>query len=219
MGKSLLINTIFKWKSGGSSVFITGTWDSWKKKTPLKKSGNEFTVILPLMPGFFKYKFTIDNSFKHKIGQMSKLNFCKTIKNFKTIKRLDKEIVSSDSLLGDETETYFYSPKLLNDNLFDLNRNPQPVPTQLLISIYSKLDFTRNKSISAKISPEISFSKMVFFNHLIFYKSFSTLLNLSWQIFFAKFRFKAKICTFFYFKFTETTIENISNPIKILFKS
>jgi len=219
LDKIFMINTMFKWTLPGSCVFISGTWDSWNKRIPLKKSGNEFTVILPLIQGFFRYRFAIDDSHRYNPELGSKIDFCKTLTNFKIIKRLDKEIISSDSLLGGETETYFY---LQNPSDYDVNGRVgylQTVPIQLLISIFSKSGFKKKKFISEKISPGMCYSKMISFNHLIFYKSFLTKFKFLKLIFFTRFRFRSKLCTFFYVEINDKTLKNNSHPIKNLFKT
>lgn len=55
-----------KWNFGGSSVYVTGAWDSWKSKYALYRTQhNEFTAILLLPVGTFQYKFIVDGNWKY----------------------------------------------------------------------------------------------------------------------------------------------------------
>jgi hypothetical protein len=217
LDKHFLINTVFKWEFGGTKVHLLGNWDFWKKKISLKKSGNEFTAILPLKPGFFEFKFIVDGKEKCFPKKIKKSNFEKDQNNIKNIKRLDNEIISSESLLDGETKIYSYYPKTSKSNTNDGYKSPCPVPLQLLASIYSKSISSEKFFLFSKFMPYIDSSKTVFFNHLIFYKNLFTENNKPNQIFFSKIRFKQKIGSFYFFKFKKFGFKNLLHPIKILF--
>ena len=44
---------VFKWHAQQTArqVYVTGSWDSWKRKVPLVKSTNDFSTIINLNPG------------------------------------------------------------------------------------------------------------------------------------------------------------------------
>ena len=45
---------VFKWSGQNHparSVYLTGSWDQWKRKVPLVKSTNDFSTIINLNPG------------------------------------------------------------------------------------------------------------------------------------------------------------------------
>lgn len=46
---------VFKWHANNPAkhVYVTGSWDSWKRKVPLVKSTHDFSTILNLNPGSF----------------------------------------------------------------------------------------------------------------------------------------------------------------------
>ncbi|KAH8840352.1 hypothetical protein MCOR27_002479 [Pyricularia oryzae] len=52
----------FKWPNAGESVFVTGTFDEWKKTVQLDKVGDNFekTVTLPETTEKIYYKFVVD---------------------------------------------------------------------------------------------------------------------------------------------------------------
>lgn len=217
LDKNYLVNTIFKWDFGGSSIHLLGNWNSWKKKIPLKKSGNEFSVILPLKPGFFEYHFTIDGKRLISPSQNIKTISSKNINNFKNVKRLDKEIISSDSLLDGETKLYSYYQELPKIDLIESNNCPKLIPSQLIVSVYSKCSSSLKKYYSSDHTSFYNVSRMIFFNHLIFYRNFNLQIKYQNQVFFSKIRFKKKIGTIFYFLSKFDIYNNRFHPIKILF--
>lgn len=44
---------VFKWhaQAPARQVYVTGSWDTWKRKIPLVKSTNDFSTIINLTPG------------------------------------------------------------------------------------------------------------------------------------------------------------------------
>ena len=51
---------------GASSVHLVGDFCGWKTDSlPMKKEGNEFRLTLPLMEGYYKYKFFVDGKEWH----------------------------------------------------------------------------------------------------------------------------------------------------------
>jgi hypothetical protein len=58
------IPTVFKWKGGGKSVKISGSFNNWGTKIPMVKSTNNFYTIIDLPEGEHKYKFIVDGSWK-----------------------------------------------------------------------------------------------------------------------------------------------------------
>ena len=45
---------VFKWSAQSQQakhVYLTGSWDNWRKKIPLVKSTNDFSTIIDLNPG------------------------------------------------------------------------------------------------------------------------------------------------------------------------
>lgn len=47
---------VFKWSAQNHParhVYLTGSWDQWRRKIPLVKSTNDFATIINLNPGLF----------------------------------------------------------------------------------------------------------------------------------------------------------------------
>ena len=55
---------MFKWNYEGTEVYVTGTFTGWLDHIKLQKSGNEFSVILPLPKAIHRYKFIVDDEWR-----------------------------------------------------------------------------------------------------------------------------------------------------------
>ena len=60
---------MLKWKQGGGEVYVTGTFNSWREKIPMRKSNKDFTTIQYLPPGVHQYKFIVDGKWRHAPDQ------------------------------------------------------------------------------------------------------------------------------------------------------
>ncbi|XP_038990033.1 SNF1-related protein kinase regulatory subunit beta-2-like [Phoenix dactylifera] len=59
------IPTMITWSHGGKEVFVEGSWDNWKTKKPLQKSGKDFTIMKVLLSGFYQYRFIVDGEWRY----------------------------------------------------------------------------------------------------------------------------------------------------------
>ncbi|XP_038983564.1 SNF1-related protein kinase regulatory subunit beta-2-like [Phoenix dactylifera] len=59
------IPTMITWSHGGKEVFVEGSWDNWKTKKPLQKSGKDFTIMKVLPSGFYQYRFIVDGEWRY----------------------------------------------------------------------------------------------------------------------------------------------------------
>lgn len=57
------VPTVFKWEHGGKNVFIAGTFNNWEK-TPMHRSGNDFSYIQNISKGKHVFKFIVDDSWR-----------------------------------------------------------------------------------------------------------------------------------------------------------
>eukprot|EP00842_Homolaphlyctis_polyrhiza_P001984 jgi/Hompol1/2787/HPOL_000379-RA len=60
-----LIPIIVSWTHGGKSVYITGTFNNWKQKIKLAKSGDEFQAVVEMAPGTHRFKFIVDDEWRY----------------------------------------------------------------------------------------------------------------------------------------------------------
>ncbi|XP_077211241.1 SNF1-related protein kinase regulatory subunit beta-2 [Tasmannia lanceolata] len=59
------IPTMITWSHGGKEVAVQGSWDNWKTKKPLQKSGKDFTIMKVLPSGVYQYRFIVDGEWKY----------------------------------------------------------------------------------------------------------------------------------------------------------
>jgi len=45
-------------------VFLIGSFNKWAERIPMKKNGNEFTLVKTLERGIHQYKFIVDNEWR-----------------------------------------------------------------------------------------------------------------------------------------------------------
>ncbi|GLT25813.1 hypothetical protein SLA2020_009180 [Shorea laevis] len=54
------IPTMIIWSSGGKTVAVEGSWDNWRTRIPLQRSGKDFTIMKMLPSGVYHYSFIVD---------------------------------------------------------------------------------------------------------------------------------------------------------------
>ena len=64
------IRTEFYWDEGGNNIYITGSFCNWEKFLMMEKNEKGiYTIALMLPPGFYQYKFKIDNNWAYSKKQ------------------------------------------------------------------------------------------------------------------------------------------------------
>mmetsp|Transcript_32268 Transcript_32268/g.53323 ORF Transcript_32268/g.53323 Transcript_32268/m.53323 type:complete len:344 (+) Transcript_32268:94-1125(+) len=82
-----VVPTVLQWSQGGQSVYVTGSFNAWGERIPMRRSGNECVVCLNLLPGTYQYKFIVDNEWKFAPDQptvrdeMGNINNCVTVED------------------------------------------------------------------------------------------------------------------------------------------
>nr|CAH8831520.1 unnamed protein product [Trichobilharzia regenti] len=61
----LKLPTVFRWNGGGKEIYISGTFNNWKKKIPMVKRNSGVYVIVDCQPGTHQYKYYIDGAWYH----------------------------------------------------------------------------------------------------------------------------------------------------------
>lgn len=51
---------VFRWPGLAETVYVSGSYDGWKQKTPLTKSSSDFYTIVEVPLGTHQYKFLVD---------------------------------------------------------------------------------------------------------------------------------------------------------------
>ncbi|PHU01779.1 SNF1-related protein kinase regulatory subunit beta-1 [Capsicum chinense] len=59
------IPTLITWSYGGNNVAIQGSWDNWRSRKVLQRSGKDYTILLVLPSGIYHYKFIVDGEVRY----------------------------------------------------------------------------------------------------------------------------------------------------------
>ncbi|XP_020230736.1 SNF1-related protein kinase regulatory subunit beta-2 isoform X1 [Cajanus cajan] len=54
------IPTMITWSYDGKEVAVEGSWDNWKTRMPLQRSGKDFAIMKLLPSGVYHYRFVVD---------------------------------------------------------------------------------------------------------------------------------------------------------------
>ncbi|XP_010493239.1 PREDICTED: SNF1-related protein kinase regulatory subunit beta-1-like isoform X1 [Camelina sativa] len=59
------IPTIITWNQGGNDVAVEGSWDNWRSRKKLQKSGKDHSILFVLPSGIYHYKVIVDGESKY----------------------------------------------------------------------------------------------------------------------------------------------------------
>ncbi|OVA20138.1 5-AMP-activated protein kinase [Macleaya cordata] len=59
------IPTMITWSYGGKEVALEGSWDNWKTRKRLQRSGKDFTIMTVLPSGVYHYRFLVDGQWRY----------------------------------------------------------------------------------------------------------------------------------------------------------
>jgi len=76
------VPTVFRWEHGGRQVYITGTFNNWRRQIPMHRSGNDFTYIHNLKRGKHAFKFIVDDEWRFAPDQPTVADIEGRINNF-----------------------------------------------------------------------------------------------------------------------------------------
>ncbi|GFQ03099.1 snf1-related protein kinase regulatory subunit beta-2 [Phtheirospermum japonicum] len=64
------VPTMITWSYGGEEVLVEGSWDDWKTRKPLQRSGKDFTIMMVLSSGVYQYRFIVDGQLRYSTDQL-----------------------------------------------------------------------------------------------------------------------------------------------------
>jgi 5'-AMP-activated protein kinase regulatory beta subunit len=152
--QEIKIRTYFEWKSGGNTVYVTGSFSNWSERYLMTKNNStgKFELILYLNKGFHEYKFIVDDKWSYSnylpICTDDKGNINNIIettnlneKNFKLNENITVEEVKNDN----NSDYNNYKPSITEMNL-DARNLPHNYHNSFNIDINSKQDHIGNSS-------------------------------------------------------------------------
>ncbi|EPS61685.1 hypothetical protein M569_13109, partial [Genlisea aurea] len=124
------IPTMITWSYGGTDVALEGSWDDWKSRKPLQRSGKDFTVMMVLPSGVYRYRFVVDGHWRHSTDQPWEQDYSGNAYNILDLQEYVPEDV--DSISGFEPpqspESSYDNTQLSQD---DFSKDPPMVPPHL----------------------------------------------------------------------------------------
>ncbi|TXG69772.1 hypothetical protein EZV62_004707 [Acer yangbiense] len=65
MSNEIGIPTMITWCYDAMEVAVEGSWDNWKTRIPLQRSGKDFTIMKVLPSGVYQYRFIVDGQWQY----------------------------------------------------------------------------------------------------------------------------------------------------------
>ncbi|EXB54662.1 SNF1-related protein kinase regulatory subunit beta-1 [Morus notabilis] len=59
------IPTMITWNYGGNNVAVEGSWDNWTSRRTMQRSGKDFSILLVLPAGIYRYKLIVDGEWRY----------------------------------------------------------------------------------------------------------------------------------------------------------
>jgi 5'-AMP-activated protein kinase regulatory beta subunit len=137
-----LVPVAFNWHHGAvAGVEVAGSFDGWKRRHPLHRSGNAFYILLNLEPGDYQYKYVVDGEWRYAPEQMVARDAHGNVNNFIRVEPFFGEfLVQDDFLPGTKRASEVFrreqSPVDSYDNAIPgiesgFHREPPPLPVLL----------------------------------------------------------------------------------------
>jgi len=133
-----LIPTVLQWSHGGRMVYVTGTFNNWAERIPMRASRNDFTVCLNLPVGTFQYKFIVDNEWRFSPSQplvqdaQGNVNNCITVLDEEDFMSEPIGSAAADSAFSSDPAAERYGQSSADDAMV-LAKDPPPLPIHLTV--------------------------------------------------------------------------------------
>mmetsp|Transcript_531 Transcript_531/g.1255 ORF Transcript_531/g.1255 Transcript_531/m.1255 type:complete len:274 (-) Transcript_531:1021-1842(-) len=215
--KKISINTVFTWNFGGTGVYITGDWDGWKKQIPLRRSGNEFTTIIPLPLGRFQYKFTVDGEWRYSPAHRVQEDFQGNLNNFADIEKFEREMKKDESMSENDLKPERELFEFIIPFPEEFVKDPPNIPPHLANMINSNPLKTARNFFFNHNSDHSAFSVHVFLNHILFFSPRNSLSNKKDLLPTLRARIREKLITIIFFTQNVKKNFNFIHPIKNIF--
>ncbi|PIN12274.1 Protein involved in Snf1 protein kinase complex assembly [Handroanthus impetiginosus] len=157
------IPTMITWSHGGKEVAVEGSWDNWKMRKHLQRSGKDFTIMKVLPSGVYQYRFIVDGQWRHSPDQPWEQDDSGHAYNILDLQEYVPEDI--DSISGFEPPQ---SPDSSYNNLQlgqeDFAKEPPMVPPHLNMTLLNA------PSAHMEIPPPHSRPQHVVLNHLYMHR-------------------------------------------------
>ncbi|KAJ4850721.1 SNF1- protein kinase regulatory subunit beta-2 [Turnera subulata] len=157
------IPTMITWTHGGNDVTVEGSWDNWKTRVPLQRSGKDYTIMKVLPSGVYQYRFIVDGHVKYAPDLPWAKDDAGNVHNVLDLKDYVPEDLESISSFEPppSPESSYNSLQLSNE---DFAKEPPLVPPHLQMTLLNV------PSSYMEIPPPLSRPQHVVLNHLYMQK-------------------------------------------------
>ncbi|VFQ60686.1 unnamed protein product [Cuscuta campestris] len=153
------IPTVIIWSRGGNEVSVEGSWDDWKTRKPLQRSGKDFTIMKVLPSGVYRYRFIVDGQWRYSPDVAFVTDEAGNYYNVLDLQDYVPEDI--ESISGFEPplspDSSYSNPQLGGD---DYAKEPPLVPPHLQLTLLNV------PSSQSEIPPPFSRPQHVVLNHL-----------------------------------------------------
>ncbi|KAG9139202.1 hypothetical protein Leryth_018801 [Lithospermum erythrorhizon] len=161
------IPTMITWSYDAKDVAVEGSWDDWRTRKPLQKSGKDFTIMKVLPSGVYQYRFIVDGQFKYAPELPRTQDEAGNYYNILDLKDYVPE--DTKSISGFEPPK---SPDSSYNNcqlsVEDFAKEPPIIPPHLQLTLLNA------PSLHLEIPPPLSRPQHVVLNHLYMQKGASS---------------------------------------------
>ncbi|CAL0301086.1 unnamed protein product [Lupinus luteus] len=163
MFRELGIPTMITWSYEGKEVAVEGSWDNWKTRIPLQRSGKDFTIIKVLPSGVYQFRFIVDGQWRYAPDLPWALDEAGNAYNTLDLQDfVPEDIGSISSFEPPKSPESSYNNSQLSSE--DYAKDPPLVPP------YSQMTLLNVPSTNMEIQPPISKPQHVMLNHLYMQK-------------------------------------------------
>jgi len=129
-----LVPTVLTWTHGGAAVAVEGSYDGWTSRTPLARSGPDFTLVKLLPPGVHQYKFVVDGAWRYAPDAPAAYDDAGNVNNV-----VEVRVYGADALAGlapfdppPSPPSSYDCPPPASD---DFAKDPPPAPAHLQLTL------------------------------------------------------------------------------------
>lgn len=148
--KEHTVPTVFRWAHGGRKVYLAGSFNSWKERIPMSRSGEDFIAILNIPPGKHEFKFVVDDEWRTDPNAQSEID---ALGNVNNILEVTEQPRLQDT---DDTGTTPIGPSALSGystqekGFTEDKKNPPLLPPHLR---YTPLNSARKEGVDPLLLP------------------------------------------------------------------
>jgi hypothetical protein len=208
------IPTVFNWNLGGKNVSILGDWDNWYREIPLIRSNNDFSTIIPLFSGQFRYKFIVDGQLKHAINHKIKNESNGNIVNITNIQKFEKSVKLQDSFSDTENIIISDTDTSKYEHLDDYKKDPPITPPHLASLFDAKVP--NDTKVLYNSFLDFPTSIHVFLNHLFFFSNEKITLDNKQKLPALRARINEKIVNLIFWSPNFNYKLQINHPLKVI---